>query len=665
MSDDHEPTEQSDPRPLFLSAFLVVGVGTLALDPSRLPLLLISLSFLMAAHGAGLCLDHLCGPLLPPTVRSLASLTLATRIGVGIASLGLITSLLGMIGHYQWAGVIAIGFGIYAIIDAVRSVHPIARTKRNLIAAGNGLVTGGIWLTAWLWATIPPVFYDELVYHLPIPQSALRTGSLPAFSWSYFTLMPYVSDLLLGWGLFFQGELGARATHWASWIAVWMAVVAFAETAVLPRRVPWLGLALAFALGSSTTVLFLGTLPFAECVLSLAVVLAGALLICPRTEQAPWLAVGVFWGLAATVKLSGPMWILAETGAALVLGWRYRHLALAWLVTILTALPWWGRAWVLTGNPVYPMGYQLFGGHQWGEAEQAKLQGDLPSLGSHPTLLDVLRIPYDMVAAPERFGSASNAGVLAIIGICLALALPLLTYGRTTDQTARRRSLAGCLFVAIAGTGWVVTSTTTRFFAPALLLGLLLLPLLLIHLRQSLQVAGLVGLALGGVGGLTAFVTEHARAFHSQEVALGREAPGAYLDRTMDHAESAQYVRTHTSPDVRLLFIGETRPYYFDRAALAPYPFHEHPLVSWVREAGSTEQLRDRIRAEGITHVVLNTREFKRLHDTYKIFDFSGPQEDVLALRLKELPRHLTLLFAKNSVFIYEVPPDRVSASGH
>ncbi|MBS0172264.1 MAG: hypothetical protein JSR62_18115 [Nitrospira sp.] len=665
MPVDHDMTDQTDARLLWLSAFLVVGAGTLVLDASRLTLLVIPLSFLMAAHGAGLCVEHLCGPLLPPATHSFANLILATRIAVGIAILGLVTSLLAMAGHYPWAGILTIGFGIYAIIYAVRRIRPLAWTKSSMLTVASGLVMGGVWLTAWLWATIPPVFYDELVYHLPIPQYALRTGSLPGFRWSYFTLMPSVSDLLLGWGLFFQDDLGARATHWASWIALWMAVAAFADHAVFPRRVPWLGLALACTLGSSATVLFLGTLPFAETVLSLAVIGAGALLLGPRSERAPWLAVGLLWGLAATVKLSGPMWILAETGAALALGWPYRHLVLAWLVTIVTALPWWGRAWLLTGDPVYPLGYRLFGGSNWSEAEQAKLQGDLPSLGSHPTLMDVLRLPYDMVAAPERFGSASNAGVLAVSGICLALLLPLVTYGRTTDQTTRRQSLAGCLFVMIAGAGWMSTSTTTRFFAPALLFGLLLFPILLVHVRPSLQVAGLVGLALGGIAGLTGFLAEHVQSFHSQDVALGREAPGTYLDRTLDHAESARYVRTQLSSDARLLFIGETRPYYFDRHALAPYPFHEHPLADWVREASSSEQLCDRIRAEGITHVVLNIREFKRLHDTYRIFDFSGPQEDVLALRLKELPRLLTLLFSKNGVYVYEIPPDRVSASGH
>ena len=46
-----------------------------------------------------------------------------------------------------------------------------------------------------------------------------------------------------------------------------------------------------------------------------------------------------------------------------------------------------------------------------------------------------------------------------ILGVCVALVLPILVHLRTDDPTTRRRSLAYCLFVAIAGAGWIATST--------------------------------------------------------------------------------------------------------------------------------------------------------------------------------------------------------------
>jgi hypothetical protein len=123
----------------------------------------------------------------------------------------------------------------------------------------------------------------------------------------------------------------------------------------------------------------------------------------------------------------------------------------------------------------------------------------------------------------------------------------------------------------------------------------------------------------------------------------------------LEHYDAARYVGAHVAPAGRVLFIGEARPFHFERESLAPYPFHSHPLAQWVRETASTEELEERIRMEGFTHVVLNTREFKRLHDQYGMLAFNGSDAVELDRRLKELPRVLTPLFSKNNVFVFQV----------
>jgi hypothetical protein len=137
---------------------------------------------------------------------------------------------------------------------------------------------------------------------------------------------------------------------------------------------------------------------------------------------------------------------------------------------------------------------------------------------------------------------------------------------------------------------------------------------------------------------------------------LGREEADVYLARQVDHYAAARFVRERLSQDARLLFIGETRPYYFFREAVAPYPYDAHPLHRWVQESQSVEALTERLVREGITHVVLNVREFKRHHDTRGVLAFSGEGAEADDKRLKELPRALRLLFAANGVYVLEVP---------
>lgn len=638
----------------FLTALLVVILGTAAADPARLPLLLIPISFLLAAHGTGLLLEWATRAWTMALPKHLPLLTLTAQLGMGISILGFSTTTLGLLGLYRFTWLL-IALGLTWSLWSGLQYFPRWRQLRPTSASFlSGLAMGIVWCIVWLWTTIPPTFYDELAYHLPIAQYALRTGALPAFPWSFFTYMPHLSDLFLGWGLALGGDVGAHAMHLVFWIVIWIAGWAFVEATTTPERNPWIGCVIAGAFASSSTFLFLGALPFAETSLTFAVLASAALIALPVTS-APWLPVGLLWGLAILVKLSGLSWVIAGALAALAIGWPMRSLVKAGLVTLAIVLPWWGRIWWLTGNPLYPLGYRWLGGLYWSDDSQARLQGDLPSLPEPFSILTLFRLPYDMVMAPERFGSASDCGPLAVVAICLMLSLPLWTVFLHLDQTRRRQCYAAGLFVFLTATIWVMTSTTTRFFAPALMLGLSLLAALLTKTPKSIFAITIVILTALGTWGTSRFVSMHSQVFSSEKVALGQESGTEYAKRTVDHYEAAMFAKEHLPADAKLLFIGESRPFYFDRTILAPYPYHEHPLAQWIRESASPEELRDRLRSEGFTHVILNTREFKRLHDSYQVLAFSGPNASLYDQRLKQLPGTMTTVFSKNNVYVFEI----------
>lgn len=639
----------------FLVSLLVVILGTAVIDPSRLTLFYIPTSFLLAAHGMGLLLERATQPWISSLPAHLPLLTFTARLGMGISLLGFSTTILGLFGLYRFAGLLIVPATIWSLANLVRSCRPARALRMSLITLVGAVAMGSVWLIAWLWATIPPTFYDELAYHLPLAQYALRTGHIAAFPWSFLTYMPHLSDLLLGWGLALADGIGARSMHFVFWIAIWIAGWAIVEVLTNQERSPWIGYVIAATFASSTTFLFLGTLPFSETLLTFAV-MAFIALIALQVPSSPWLPVGFLWGLAISVKLSGLSWAVAGTLAALMLGWTMQSLGRAWLVTLAMALPWWGRAWWLTGNPFYPLGYHWIGSLNWNDTTQARLQGDLPSFPEPFSLVTLLRLPYDMVMAPERFGSAADCGILAVIATCLMLSLPLWTMFWNFDPNRRRQFYAAGLFILVTTTSWIMTSTTTRFFAPALMLGLIVLATLLIKAPKVIFSVSIIILTGLGLWGTSRFVSTHSQVFSSERVALGQEPGAEYAARAVDHYEAATYVREHLSPNAKLLFIGESRPFYFDRPSLAPYPFHEHPLTQWVREAASPTELRDRLRGEGFTHVILNTREFRRLHDKYQVLAFTGPNALLEDQRLKQLPQILTTLFSKHNVYVSEIP---------
>lgn len=654
---DRLPADRDQRFTVPLIATATVGLGVLLIDPARLPYLLIPGSFLLAASGAARAVERFSGPLCPSPSSERPLLHLATGLATGTAILALIAAIAALCGIYPVAGLVTGLLAIWTLIDCGRNVRMSRLTPIRGMDWLNGLVVGAVWLLVILWATIPPAFYDALAYHLPIPQYALSAGTSPTFPWSYFFFMPHASDLLLGWGMAFAGAIGAQAMHVTAWLTMCLCAWGLAESLDRSGQCHGIPAAITGALASSVTLLFLGTLPFAETSLTIAVVAAAALLLLPPTRSQPWLAVGLLWGFAASVKLSGASWILAEAVAALVMGWPWRSVGLASLVAVGASAPWWGRAWITTGNPIYPMGYRWLGGQYWGDEQQARLLGDLPSLGSPYDLWEILRLPYDMVITPDRFGSASDAGPFAVASLCIVLIIPIVMRLTQASAESRRMYDALAIFLGLVLASWMSTSTTTRFLAPALVLSLVVTTTLLLRLKRYARIAACAGILLLGIWGGTRFIAQHSLVFSSDQVALGRESPDSYAARYLDHYEAARYVREQLPVDARLLFIGETRPFYFDRPSIAPYPFHDHPLTQWVKDAASPEALKDRLRAEGLTHVILNIREFRRVHTTYHVLKFDGPEAEVLDHRLKDLSRVLTPLFSKNGVFVFAVPP--------
>jgi len=90
------------------------------------------------------------------------------------------------------------------------------------------------------------------------------------------------------------------------------------------------------------------------------------------SEQSRWqMLAAIFAGLAVTTKLTG-LWTIASLLALSLLIYRrtgYKPILPSLLkfavVAGLVATPWFIKTWVLTGNPIYPMLYRVFGGAEW------------------------------------------------------------------------------------------------------------------------------------------------------------------------------------------------------------------------------------------------------------------------------------------------------------
>ncbi len=170
-------------------------------------------------------------------------------------------------------------------------------------------------------------------------------------------------------------------------------------------------------------------------------------------RRAPELA-AAFAGLTATAKLNGLWMIPLIAGITwplgdLAAGQRRARCVGQLAIGVAIVAPWLVRCWALTGNPVCPMLFSVFGGRGWtAEGAHRFYEGHrlfcvLPALGTSSSAI-----------ARQHVG-------LAVLGVLL-LAVAFLKTRRSTQAEPAR--LAAGLAASLAISGYI----NSRFFMPAL-----------------------------------------------------------------------------------------------------------------------------------------------------------------------------------------------------
>ena len=104
---------------------------------------------------------------------------------------------------------------------------------------------------------------------------------------------------------------------------------------------------------------------------------------------------------------------------------------------------------------------------------------------------------------------------------------------------------------------------------------------------------------------------------------MGLESPDDYLIRRVNYYAAAQYVNTQLPPKSKIYVLGDQRGFYYERQIMLNPVFSKNPFTEWANESEDAAELRIKIGAEGITHILVNRPEFERLTQAYPYLQFS------------------------------------------
>ncbi len=426
-------------------------------------------------------------------------------------------------------------------------------------------------------ALSPETGWDALAYHLALPKMYLQSGGFYFRPDIFHNLFPQLVEMLYLPALIFPFGVGAKVVHYFFGILAAAALIALGQQEGKPAA-GWLAAVIFCAqylvhIESGTAFIDLALAAYA------ALALLAALRALREENQAfRWLVLSVFLvGMLAAVKWHGLIlvalaWFLASSRVWRTPGASHqkRLLRIGWLAGwgLLPSLPYMGRAWWLGRNPIWPLGYRLFGGVDWDLATAERMTSMTREFaGKDHGWLGLVRLPYDLFVHGGDFGVGGAELRWPLVGLLLVglIWFFLLRHGRQKPGPGSKPhwalpAAAVAAFLVI----WFLSSPQVRFLMP------------LFPLAAWLAAVGITRVwALGtrnerllAVALATLFFLFHPPLHRDTplqvKTLLGLASAEAYCAQKLKHYPACQWLNQQVAPKEKVLLFGENRGFHLD-----------------------------------------------------------------------------------------------------
>ena len=658
--------------------------GGWAYFPQRLPILLVGSWMLVGVWGLGHLLLRSLG--LRPHLRRLERTVFAFGLGLsGVSLLVLAAGLLAQRVPGALSGeTLGIGLFVFALIEfALRRTWD--RSPGSAAASGTSAGTGkssskrgepefslsrlgavllrgqipfgvltrglagltmGLFVTAMaLGAMLPSIDFDVKEYHLQGPKEWFMNGAIEMLPHNVYTSFPFLTEMfhLLGMELSSDWYLGALAGKLVLMMFAPLTALAVFAAAdrLFDRKAAWAAMLIHL---STPWTYRISIIAYAEGGLTfflMATTLAVIIRVQSQTSDSPspetqeskpnagrlTLLIGLLSGSAMACKYPGLLSVVFPAALVLLLlEWKSQSdtplvkRATKMLVVFgvgcgIAVGPWLLKNLCETGNPVYPLLNSVFHGIDWTptlEANWKHAHGP-----SHYQPFDLLVKFYDVTLksdwlSPLMFSLAPLAFLTSrnrrfIFGLWLYVGFLFLSWWTLTHRLDRFWIPLIPIVAVLGGAGvWWTTHNLWRYAAGAFV---------------ALCVLFNLGFITSVNCGLNTWLGDLTEVRDESEFT---SEPVAYLNR----------MRLPT--DAKVLFVGEAQ--VFDARVPLVYNtvFDISIFEQWcsANEAGvpvadqrmkSTEEIRARLKSEGITHILVNWQEVLRYKTTYGISEFLAP----------------------------------------
>lgn len=601
-----------------------------------MPLLIIPLLWIAAVVGRRIFLRVL-GPASSTSTATERTL-LGTATGLVVMAYGMLV--LGLVGYFNirytscWVAILAIAGG-REHISLGRDIASAKRFSFSIFSLTVIVLCAVFALFAIVGCLTPPypLEWDSLSYHLADPRIYVRHGKIVPLPWESHSNFAFTMEMLYSIGLMLHSTALAKLFHFS------MAFIAALGIWQIGRRHldARTGAVAALIFASMPLVFWEAGTAYVDLAATAFGVLAFlALLNAMKLNEDRWLWVmTLMLGGMISIKATSAITTLLYATVAASWLWRQaqaggvakRHatvkavkgMAIIGVVAALIGSPWYIKSWAMTGNPVYPFAYSVFGGRHW-SADNSKLYTrDQQSFGiGHeaggtrlPLLADIMIAPwavtmFTMPGHPPPAGSKINP--FNDIPSGLVSLTPMLLVGMFGGFFLRRRlpiAVTSSLGVSAALLlFWAPATQQERYLFPIYPLLCLVAAYFTLELLAQRRIAGYALAVLCAVSVIQSIAIGQAAARSVAPVALGHEPKSAFLERAFRTYRAFEYINSQP-PGSGVVMYGEPLGFYCDQ----PYMWGEptHGRVIPYDLLTTPEDLRRYLLSHGYRYILVNT----------------------------------------------------------
>ncbi len=502
-----------------------------------------------------------------------------------------------------------------------------------------------------LFLLTPSIGNDELTYHLAVPKLYLDHHGFYFIPGNIFSNYPLNTEMLFLPALMLQGDVFAKIIHFSMAMLVLTGMWHFSRHHLPEIASPALGLLVFFSIPS---VFITSHMAYNDMAMAFYSFLAfyGFMNWFENQEKAWLVLCGVFTGLAAATKYSGLLLPLLGCLGVLYASRRNQekpgqaiiYIAIYWFGATLAASPIYIKTWFMTGNPLYPFFYDIFGGLGWSK-EQARHYGYfLHSLGMGRNFSDYIMLPWNLSINARMHSSAFDG----ILGPVFILTLPFAV-GIKKVPTVIKISLIYCLFFFMF---WASSAQQVRYLIPIFPVLAIITTYVLYKYRKAPKPMSvlLIILIAGSIIFNTYHISREFRTIRPDRFVFGRENRGTFLTRLIPSYPMFQHINTHLPEKTKVFFIYMRnlgylcqRPYYSDSM------FESYTIEKILERSRTPEKVLEELKEMGFTHILYD------IH--YTAGDLSTFSSEAQSLfRIFQIKYLKLIKKDKERFYLYEMP---------